>query len=597
MPQITVPITTYQIKENKPSHPLGSPGVLLVRNATNKRQRVMCRIPIDQIPDDAVVTAAVVQFWTARSESGANPVDIAPINEKWKSSVKWDNRPALGTTITTTSVTGPAADTLYSFDVLSWVNTRSRNGLALLTSITTAIHLRGSSASINKPVLVVTYYVANGQPVNMAPQGGSVSVPRPTLTYTGDPDMDHQQIQYSSDGTVAGITFDTGSIPATKGRYVPSGGAPILASGQSTYWRAQTSGGAGTSPWGPWVQYTYRPIVAPVITSPPSTTDDGSPTLTWTVTDQVSWQAELREGSKVLSKSPWDTNAATRAWTPPVAGVPVPGGAGTLVLRITDSITPRVAAEGAPVWAEVTKDFTTVLGGGSPGITGLTVSFDDPIPVITGTRLLGTPDEVALLRDGKMVTLWDADGNPGKWVPGADFFDGTTFAIPDYTAELRKEHTWSVLTRVSGTASGPGGSVTDTFVTGSAWIVDPRTGTKIEILGDGGVPVVSQVTEEGSVLHTPVHGDLVVEPVRRRLMRTTRTGSVEGLVLNSDEDTLEEWALSDSSAKYRLIFGKVNWSVIFGDYSPTDVYYTHPDPQCDDTVVLIALNWWERLAD
>jgi hypothetical protein len=109
--------------------------------------------------------------------------------------------------------------------------------------------------------------------------------------------------------------------------------------------------------------------------------------------------------------------------------------------------------------------------------------------------------------------------------------------------------------------------------------------------------VVSQVTEEGSVLHTPVHGNLVVEQVRRRLMRTTRSGGIEGLVLNGDEDTLGKWALADSSLRYRLIFGKVNWPIIFGDYSPTDVFYTHPDPECDDTLVLILLNWWERLAD
>jgi len=111
------------------------------------------------------------------------------------------------------------------------------------------------------------------------------------------------------------------------------------------------------------------------------------------------------------------------------------------------------------------------------------------------------------------------------------------------------------------------------------------------------VPVVAQVTEEGSIIHTPVHGNLVVEQVRRRLMRTTKSGNIEGLVLNGDEDRLNSWALGDSGLKYRLIFGKVNWPIIFGDYSPTDVFYPHPDPECDDTVVLVALNWWERLDD
>lgn len=596
MPQITIPLTTYLIKENRASYPIGSPAVLTLRNVTDGTQKVLIRVPIDQIPVGAVVTSADVQFWTAEAKSGSSPIRIRPINGPWKSSVKWENQPALGSIITTTTITGPAKGALYSFSVKDWVNSRSRNGLALDTTISTTISLRGSSAAINKPVMVVNYYVPNSQPVNLSPQGGAVSVPSPILTYTGDEDMDHQQIQYSSDGTVAGITFDTGSIPASTGRYVPAGGSPVLAAGASTYWRVQTSGGSGTSAWSPWVSYSYEPLVYPVITNPPTTTDDGSPTLTWTVADQVSWQAELHQGSTVLVKSAWDEDSVSRDWTPS-KGVPVPDGIGVLILRTTDSVSPRVAAEGAPVYAEVPKEFTTVLGDGSPGITNLAVTFDEPIPGITGTRALGIPDEIALVRDGKMVTIWDADGVPRKWAPAADFFTGTDFTIWDYTANPRQEHTWSVLTRVAGTASGVGESVSGTFVTGSVWMVNPRTGIQIEILGDNEVPVVSQSTEEGSILHTPVHGNLVVEPVRRRLMRTTRAGSVEGLVLNTDEDTLNEWALGDSALKYRLIFGKVNWSVIFGDYSPTDIFYTHPDPQCDDTVVLIALNWWERLED
>jgi hypothetical protein len=256
-----------------------------------------------------------------------------------------------------------------------------------------------------------------------------------------------------------------------------------------------------------------------------------------------------------------------------------------------------VAAEGAPVYAEVTQPFSTVLTGSGPAITGLEVNFDEPVPVITGTRSLGIPDEIALMRDGKVVNIWDEDGVPRHWAPGADFFDGTDFSIPDYTATPRQEHTWSVLTKTDGVTSAIGPEVTDIFTTGSVWIVNPRTGGQIEILGNNERPVVSQVTEEGSVLHTPVHGNLVVEPVRRRLMRTTRAGGIEGLVLNDDEGRLNSWALADSALRYRLIFGKVNWPIIFGDYSPTDVFYTHPDPECDDTLVLISLNWWERLAD
>jgi len=344
------------------------------------------------------------------------------------------------------------------------------------------------------------------------------------------------------------------------------------------------------------VSYSYQPIVNPVIVNPPSTTDDGSPVVNWTVADQVSWQAELHDGSNVIARSVWDVNSATRDWMPS-KGVVVPGGHGLVVLRTTDSISPRVAAEGAPVWSYVEKAFDTVHTGTGPAVTNLAVHFDEPVPVITGTRALGIPDDIRLVRDGVAVTIWDADGNPGLWGPGVDFFTGTNFTIRDYTADPRQEHTWSVITRINGVTSAIGPSVTDIFSTGSVWMVNPRTGRQIEILGNNDVPVVAQLTEEGSILHTPVHGNLVVEPVRRRLMRTTRSGSIEGLVLNGDEGRLNSWALADSGLRYRLIFGKVNWPIIFGDYSPTDVFYTHPDPECDDTLVLVLLNWWERLDD
>jgi hypothetical protein len=596
MPQKPVPLTTYLIKENRPAYPIGSPGVLTVQNPGSAQHIVLCRIPIDQIPVGAVITSAILQFWTTAAKSGASPIRVRPINETWKSSVTFSNRPTLGSVITTTSITAPILGALYSFNVTAWANSRGRNGLALDTTITGTMSLAGSSAAINKPVLLVDYYTPNNQPVGLNPQGGAVSVPKPILSYTGDTDMDHQQIQYSTDGTVAGIVFDTLSIPAATGRYDPAAGAPALAAGASIYWRVQTTGGGGTSPWSPWVSYSYQPIVQPVITSPLAVTDDGSPTMTWDVGDQVSWQAELQQGSTVVSKSTWDVNELTRDWSPS-KGVPLPNGNGLMVLRTTDSISPRVAAENAPVYAEVSQEFATVLTGTGQPITNLDVHFSEPFPVITGTRALGIPDEIALKRDGSVVNIWDNDNNPVHWAPGADFFTGTNFAIPDYTATPRQEHTWSVLTRHDGVTSRESGTIKDTFVTGSVWMVNPRSGKRIEILGNDDVPTVAQLTEEGSVLHTPVHGNLVVEPVRRRLMRTTRSGAIEGLVLNGDEDDLNSWALADSRLRYRLIFGKVNWPIIFGDYSPTDVFYTHPDPECDDLLVLINLNWWERLDD
>src|SRR5690606_24598798 len=109
--------------------------------------------------------------------------------------------------------------------------------------------------------------------------------------------------------------------------------------------------------------------------------------------------------------------------------------------------------------------------------------------------------------------------------------------------------------------------------TGGVWLVNPRTNERVEVQGLGDAPTVEQATEEGSILHVAVHGDLLVEPKRRRLVRTTRSGAISGAVSNADDEVLERWAMADASEKYRLIFGKVNWPVILGDYSPQSAVY------------------------
>jgi hypothetical protein len=136
MPQITIPLTTYLVKENRPAYPVGSPGVVTVQDPSSAQHIILCRVPIDQIPVGAVVTSAIVQFWTAAAKTGSSPIRIRTISEAWKSSVTWAKRPALGTVLTTTTVSAPALGALYAFAVTSWANSRNRNGLALDTTIT-----------------------------------------------------------------------------------------------------------------------------------------------------------------------------------------------------------------------------------------------------------------------------------------------------------------------------------------------------------------------------------------------------------------------------------------------------------------------------
>lgn len=606
MPTKTIPLTTYSVRETRAGHKFGSPGVIPLRNNGGGDLWMLARASLEIIPIDAVISSAVVRMWNRRSAAGAITARVYPIDEGWKASVTYNTAPSIGAIIDSDANTDPAVDTLWEFDVTSWTTPRSRFGLMFDVSGTTTLKMRGSSSDENKPVLVVDYTVPAYVPTSQVPQGGAVSVSQPILTYSGDVDMTEQWVEYSTDGTVPGTVYQSGWLPASQGYYDPTadpgtgtgvtGAIPNPTAGNGIYWRVRTNGPNGASNFTGWVFYSYEPITDPVITAPPATTDDGSPTLQWTVADQSAWTATLYEGSRLVDTHDWEDDPAERDWLPG-SGVRVPDGAGRFVLRHRDLVSPRVAAVGAPVYSEVEVEFDTVLSGAGATVDNLDLTFNEPTPVLSGTRSLGIPDEISLFRDGVQVPIWNADGDPVGWAPGADFFTGNDFEIPDYTADLRQPHTWNVRTRAGGVESAAGPTVTATLVTQSVWMVDPRTGDSIEITGYNSRPVVDQITEEGSVVHTPVHGNLVVEPVRRRLVRTTRAGSVTGVVINEDEDILLGWVEADSGLKYRLIFGKVNWPVIIGDYSPSDVFYNHPDPECDDLMVQVLFNWWQRLTD
>jgi hypothetical protein len=521
---------------------------------------------------------------------------VAAITSSWNSSVTWAKKPSVGSTITTQSPVNPGAGTLIEFDVTAWANTRDTKGLVVRTNTDTIVHLAGSSAAKYQPYLFVTYVVTPAVPSNLSPSGGSVGVTKPDLTFDGPDDMTAFQIQMSTDGST--VAYDSGSVPGSVGYWVQAAGTPTPTAGQTIYFRVAVTNPSGSSliTSCPWASYTYNALADPVITNPPSTTDDGSPPLTWTYTNQTAYWVEFVDqstGQIIDSTKGWVNDTPTRSWTPSKS-IKSPGGLGTYRLRVKDNITPRV---GQKTYGEAVVNFSTAFAGATTGVSTIAVNFtDDPIPTITGTRPAGTPDFVELLRDGVRVPVWDADGDPVMRALGTDVFSGTNFSVKDFTAEPRKSHTWQLRCFVGsvGSSTNPATSP-QTFFTKSVWLVDPTTDIRVEIVGPegGDRPVVDQVVTENSIVHVPVSGGLVVEPIRRRLIRTTRAGTIAGTVLDTDEDDFLAWVQGPSNTRFRLIFGKVNWNVIIGDYSPTDTMY---GDACGKGRVGVACSWWERLA-
>jgi hypothetical protein len=594
MPTVTIPVTTYQIRKVKPTTRYGSPAALTLRTADS---RIMVKATLDRVPLDGVISSAVLRFYAQKAKGVTVELSARPSVTAFKPSVTWQGQPTRGAVIDTTAAEGGlSVNEPVDLTLTTWALTRSRTGLVIDVDVDSYVWFHGSSAARNKPVLLVTYTIPAETPGGLRPAGGWVSVPSPILSYAGDEDMTEQRIEFSLDGGDT-VSFTADWHAATSGRYDPAlhPGSPALTAGQEIMWRATTNGPDGYSAPAPWVEYGYQPLPGDfAVVNPGASSADGSPPFVWSVTGQSSYKVDFYGGDKLLDTSGWDNAPATRDWTPD-KGVAVPDGIGRFEYEIKDAVTPRVAAEDAPTSIKGKHTFVTTLVGVGAPIDTIEGSYEEPVVTITGTRLLGIPDEVSLFRDGVQVPVWDEEGNAYMWAPGPEFFDGTAFTLRDYTAPLRGQHTWEVRLRVNGVVSDQGPTFTAIYVAKSAWLVNPRTDERVEVCGADGLPVVSQDTSENAIVHVPINGGPLVEPKRRRLTRLTKSGGVEGSVQGADVATLEEWVEADSGSKYRLVFGRVNWSVILGDYSPVELLsydgYGGPDR------VNVALTWMQRLAD
>jgi hypothetical protein len=310
---------------------------------------------------------------------------------------------------------------------------------------------------------------------------------------------------------------------------------------------------------------------------------DGTPPLNWSVVGghgQSAWKAEYRNavGKLIDDSNGFADDSVTRTWTPST-GIAVPADAGTYRLVVKDDSVTRAGAANAPTQVEVTSSFVTVESSAVSGITGLAVNIVNGAVTLTGNRGAGAPDNVSVLGDPLLM--------PG----GAKFFTGGNFSIPDYTCDLRRQHTWKIVTYVGGTAAGSATIVARPF-DGGCYLIDPVTGFKIEVWGQDDVPSVEEIVTENSILHVPVTGGPIVEPVRRRLTRTTKAGTITGVVQDSDATTLQGWVEGPQQKRFRLVYGIANLSVILGDYNPQNVFYSE---QLSAERTLFTLNWWERL--
>lgn len=592
-------VTFISVQAAKPSYSYKNPPYPPLQNGAS---RVLVRAATPSLPKGSVITSATLRVNQAGAYSGSKTMSVRRNYASWTNLATWSNMPALGGTVSSDSHTDSPANQWWEFDVTAAVQgfiagTMNNWGWALYTTSATRINVNGSTSPAEKPHLLIEYEPPAKTPTDLSPQGGSVSVADPVLTFNTEGGTTAIQVQIDPAEDSVSPDFDSGTVAATAGVLDLADTAYAgLSDGSTTSWRARQQTAAGWSPWSPWVSFSRDDLDTVTLTAPASTVADPSPPFAWTFGGtQSAWQADIILPSSDTERpivSSGRISGTDTAWTPPdfireLTGYGINPAVSGLELRARIRVwddTVRIATSGAPAYSEDIVDYTVAFDGDVDPVDSLSAATAYPSPgvVLSGTRTLeGIPDEVAVLHDGVMVA---------RLLGGDVFTSSTEFEFTDWWLEMGRETVVSVVAIVNSEFAADSPTVSVTPRCSGLWLADPATDEAIALWGiDGGEWGQGDIASE----HRVVSGRVV----RRRLAAGRRSGSLTGDIIDvtgSDaDDTLsafETFRANDAGTEYRLIAGKLNLGVIAGNFrwQPTP-----SENQGNEVRSVGAFDWWE----
>lgn len=559
----TLSMSAFSVQSAKPNYAYGQLALPPLRTG-QKALLVRAAIPTD-IPKNAVVLSAKVRVTTTTSMPAAGGVrlELRRNLAVLRSTATWNNAPTYSGTLSGSLEKinpGPSAWEIdVTSDVQMFVSGWARNlGWRLSTDHTVTFYMRGATAPVNRPVLIIDYAVPGGRPTDLMPAGGAVATDEPTLTFTVPDDTVAVQVQVDPDADGVAPLFDSGEVVSTGGLVdlAATAYAPGWVGGESTQWRARYKHSSlGWGAWSSWVSYSYQPQGTVTIVTPTATPSDLSPTVSWTFSGaQTSWRVRLLSASNKVLADSGNRAGTDTAWEPPT-GFKSNGDTGTIEVRVRDDLE-RIGVAGHPAAAIATLGVTITADGTVPPMAALTAAFDGltPLVTLTGTRS-EIPDEVIIFRNGDRVARLD----------GTEVFTGTAFSWVDTTAPTNRELTYRVAPVVAGKVAAGGPVATVTLTCQGVWLLDPDTGDAAVIWG----------TDEGTweqpdmaVVHQAISGRMI----RRRLGRSPLSGTITGTVgtaagVNAEDviETLEGFAEADAGQVFRMVAGHLNIGVNIGD--------------------------------
>lgn len=565
MPEITVFPNFISVQASKPSYSFGSGANIPIKNGTKE---VLTRAGIPKsIPKGSVITSAVFRVAQNDNWSGSVTLGLHRNLTSWEASDSWNERPAaVASASGTDTQSGTSALNWWEIDVTDdvqgWLDrTIQYNwGWVLRTNSSTLHYVRGNKATSRHPHLVIAYEPPAKVPTNLSPAGGAVSVAKPVLTFDTSDNTTAIQVQIDVAADAVSPDFDSGEVTSTGGKLnLASTAYAGLADGATTYWRARAKSAAGWSAWSSWVSFSRNDLDTVTLTSPSATPADSTPPFAWTFGGtQAAWQADILYGTKVL-RSSGRRSGADNDWTAePLTGSYF-GKTLTARVRVWDDVT-RIATPGAPTYSQDTTDYVPAFTGTVDPMDSLTATqptVDSPGILLTGTRVAGIPDEVAVFHDGELVARLD----------GADVFTSSTaFAFTDWWAKMGREVEISVVPIVDFEFADDAPTDTITPTCRGIWLVEPASGTAAVLWGEtGGDWAHADVATE----HLTIRGEVI----RRRLANAPQSGSGDGeifdvgaLLAQDTLDAFETFRQLDASTLYRFIDGQKNLPVIAGNF-------------------------------
>lgn len=563
----------------KPKYAYGQLATILLKTA-EKCGLLRAAFPAD-VPETAVVTKCDIVIGVRGSWSGSRVFSAQRNATPWTAGkVTWNNRPGVIGTVHSTTVGAKSVGDQIRIDVLSDAQAMisgsiPNRGWRITSDEAVSRKLYGATADTGKPWLDFEYVIPGEAPTELHPDGGAVSIAKPTLSFATADEILSLQVQIDAAADTVSPDFDSGEVPASGPSLdLASTAFGGLTDGGTTYWRVRIKTDLGWTAYSTWATLPRVSKPTVTITSPGATTGDKTPPCTWTAAGQVSWRATLEKpNGKILDDSS-KTTSSDHDWTPD-EGIKKVGDSGRFRVKVWDGVD-RVATPGDPIHSEAVLDFTVVHNDVAPGVDALTATLDGPSPVVRLAWPGPAADFFQVVRDDEML----------------DRIDGLSTGYLDYTADPRAQHVYQVRpTTSTGLVSPNGPLATITPQPAGIWLIDPETDERIMLLD--AVPEFSMA--ERAIVHELV-GDR--PPVRRRSGKPPPAGTWTGVLMDSTASDYPAAAMAatalvfkdnEQGRVYRLVDKGWNLPVTIGDMTVFPVV----DTQRGVVSYSVSFSWWQ----